>query len=85
MVAMKTKRTLLSRVVVAVVALLWLLFLFQNAAVLYLNVDIAILCTKRFWHQSKNHGDFGATSRQFSVHERMCFLHLRNLVAPKPI
>ena len=30
------------RVIVAVVALLWPLFLYQNAAVLYLNIDIAM-------------------------------------------
>ena len=72
-VATKTKRTLLSRVVVAVVALLWPLFLYQNAAVLYLNVDVAIFCTKRFLHQPKNHGDFGATSRKLSFHKRGCF------------
>ena len=41
-VATRTKRTLLSRVVVAVVAFLCPLFLYQNAAVLYLNVDVAI-------------------------------------------
>ena len=49
-VAMKTKSTLLSRVVVAGIALLWLLFWYQNAAVLYLNVDDAIfanLVTKK--------------------------------------
>ena len=38
----KTKRPWWSHVVVAVIALLWPLFLYQNAAVLYLNVDIAI-------------------------------------------
>ena len=41
-VATKTKKTLLSRVVVAFVAFLCPLFLYQNAAVLYLNVDVAI-------------------------------------------
>ena len=45
-IATKTKRTLLSRVVVAVVVFLCPLFLYQNAAVLYLNVDVAIFCTK---------------------------------------
>ena len=39
-IATKTKRTFLSRVVVAVVAFLCPLFLYQNAAVLYLNVDV---------------------------------------------
>ena len=41
-VARKTKRTL-SRVVVTVVALLRPLFLYQNAAVLYLNVNKEIM------------------------------------------
>ena len=84
-IATKTKRTLLSRVVVAVVALLCPLFLYQNAAVLYLNVDVAILCTTRFWDEPKNHGVFGATSKIFSTKEGVfCTLH-NNLVAPKSI
>ena len=41
-VATKTKRPLWSCVVVAVVVLLWPLFLYQHVAVLYLKVDIAI-------------------------------------------
>ena len=47
----KKKWTLLSRVVVAVVAFWCPLFLYQNAAVLCLNVDIANFCTKEIWDQ----------------------------------
>ena len=62
------------RVVVDVVALLCPLFLYQNAVVLYLNVDVAIFGTERFWDQPKNHGDFGATSRKiFLPQERVLF------------
>ena len=46
---MKTKRPLWSRVVVAVIAFLWPLFLYQSAAVLYLNVDVAIIFLSFFW------------------------------------
>ena len=74
-IATKTKRTLLSRVIVAVVAFLRPLFLYQNAAVLYLNVDVAIFCTKEIWDQPKNHGDFRSTSRKSPYHKRGCFLH----------
>ena len=46
----------------AVVALLWPLFLYQNAAVLYLNVDIASYFAN-FGKLPKSHGGFGAPSR----------------------
>ena len=52
-IATKTKSTLLSRVVVAVVAFLCPLFSYQNAAVLYLNVDIAFLHQRDFGTDQK--------------------------------
>ena len=81
-VATKTKKTLLSRVVVAFVAFLCPLFLYQNAAVLYLNVDVAIFCCKEIWDQPKNHGDFRWLSEKKSRTNQSCFLQKRPQCVP---
>ena len=52
-IATKTNKALLSRVVVAIVAFLCPLFLYKNAFVLYLIVNVAIFCTKEMLGPTK--------------------------------
>ena len=75
-IATKIKKTLLSRVVVAVVAFLYPLCSYQNATVSYLNVDVAMFAPKKFWGQPKNHGDFRCNK------QKICFSQERVLLAP---
>ena len=63
---------MLSRVIVAVDALSWPLFLYQNAAALYLNIDVAIFA---IFANQKIMVNFGATSRKSTFHKIGCFLH----------
>ena len=81
-VATKTKKTLLSRVVVAFVAFLCPLFLYQNAAVLYLNVDVAIFCTKEILGPTKKSWWFSVVKRKISTpQERVFFGTLTNFLS----
>ena len=70
----------------AFVAFLCPLFLYQNAAVLYLNVDVAIFfCYKENWDQPKKNGDFRWLSEKSPYHKRGCFFGTltKILVSPK--
>ena len=83
----RQKKTLLLRVVVAFVAFLCPLFLYQNAAVLYLNVELALFAN--FGNQTFmiRDRDFRWLSQKtFIPQERVFFGTLTEfLVAPKSI
>ena len=80
-IATKTKNTS-SRVVVAVVACFCPLFLYQNAAVLYLNADVAIFCAKEiFLGPTKKLWWVWCNKQKTRLLQGRCFF----FAAPKPI
>ena len=74
-VATTTKRTLLSCGIVAVVAyvLCAVVLLYQNAAVLHLNVNVAIFCTESFIPIEKM--VILVQKAKYFFHKRDAFLH----------